>query len=76
MAHGTMRLDIDDIVYFSELVENEGLAYSASAFNINLRPLSAEEIIQQENAITNGLKFSEDGGTPHISRYDIREFVY
>ena len=27
-------------------------------------------------AIEAGLKFSETGGTPHISRYDIREFVY
>jgi radical SAM superfamily enzyme YgiQ (UPF0313 family) len=71
-----MHLDIDDIVYFSELVENEGLAYSASAFEKNLYPLSPAELIQQESAITNGLIFSDSGGTPHISRYDIREFVY
>ena len=72
----SMHLDLNDIVYFSELVENEGLAYSASAFEIKLHPLSGIEKIQQENAITDGLVFSDLGGTPHISRYDIREFVY
>lgn len=72
----SMNLDLNDIVYFSELVENEGLAYTTRAFETHLHALSTSEVIQQEYMITDGLIFSEAGGTPHISRYDIREFVY
>ena len=36
---------------------------------------SAERIAQGEE-IEAGLRFTEERGVPHISRYDIREFVY
>jgi radical SAM superfamily enzyme YgiQ (UPF0313 family) len=71
-----MDLGMDDIIYFSELVESEGMAYTSRAFDDGLYPLSGTEIIQQENKIFEALTFSESGGTPHISRYDIREFIY
>lgn len=71
-----MPLDLDDIIYFSELVENENLPYVQSAYQNALVPLSAQERIEQGDAIERNLKFSTEGGTPHISRYDIREFVY
>jgi hypothetical protein len=71
-----MPLDLDDIIYFSELVENENLPYVQSAYQNALIPLSAQERIDQGDAIERNLKFSAEGGTPHISRYDIREFVY
>ncbi len=75
-ALNAMPLDLDDLIYFSELVESEGLAYTKDAFERQLDPLSASERIAQGEAIEAGLKFSEEGGIPHISRYDIREFVY
>ena len=70
-----MKLDADDILYFSELIENEGLTYSQNAFKNNLQPLNAEERMQQRHLIENNLKFSGID-SPHISQYDIRDFVY
>ncbi len=75
-AINQMNLDMDDIIYFSELIESEGLQYARDAFQAGLQPLTPEEQIAQGEAIERGLRFSADGGTPHISRYDIREFVY
>lgn len=75
-AINAMQLDLDDLVYFSELVVSEGMQYVQQAYQANLEPLSAIERIRQGEAIEQGLVFSVDGGTPHISRYDIREFVY
>lgn len=72
----TMPLDMDDLIYFSELVEDEGMEYTRDAFQQDLRPLSSEERTAQQAEIENGLVFKEKSGIPHISRYDIREFVY
>ena len=71
-----MPLDADDLIYFSELIESEGMPYVQSAFESQLQPLTPDERILQGELIQNGLRFTEAGGTPHISRYDIREFVY
>lgn len=71
-----MPLDADDLIYFSELVESEGMEYTRDAFQAALRPLSAAQRLAQGDEIEAGLRFSPTGGTPHISRYDIREFVY
>ncbi len=76
VALNQMDLDADDLVYFSELVESEGLEYSADAYTNALQPLSSIERLAQGENIEAGLRFSESGGVPHISRYDIREFVY
>ncbi len=70
-----MNLDADDLVYFSELIESEGLEYSKIAFSENLKPLSSLERQSQRRRIEDQLLFS-DSGTPHISTYDIRDFVY
>jgi radical SAM superfamily enzyme YgiQ (UPF0313 family) len=75
-AVNSMDLDLDDIVYFSELIEKEGIPYVQDAFQNNLLPLTPAERITQGEEIESRLHFSETGGTPHISRYDIREFVY
>lgn len=71
-----MHLDLEDIVYFSELITSEGMRYLQDAYQANLQPLTAEQRIAQGEAIEAGLRFSRRGGVPHISRYDIREFVY
>ena len=75
-AINAMRLDMDDLIYFSELIVSEGMEYARDAYQAGLKPLSSEERIAQGDAIEGGLQFSPQSGTPHISRYDIREFVY
>ena len=75
-AVNSMPLDLNDLIYFSELVNQEGMAYTSDAFQEDLKPLSAVELIEQGQQIENSLKFKPEWGTPHIARYDIREFVY
>lgn len=70
-----MQLDADDLVYFSELIESEGLEYSNKAFSSQLKPLTSVERLSQRNLIEENLIFYENS-TPHISTYDIRDFVY
>lgn len=71
-----MDLDLDDLVYFSELIESEGLEYTRTAFQQQLKPLDTSARIAQGEEIERGLVFRPENGIPHISRYDIREFVY
>ena len=71
-----MPLGMDDLVYFSELVESEGLEYTRDAYQQQLGPLTGAQRIAQGEAIEQRLIFSTARGVPHISRYDIREFVY
>jgi radical SAM superfamily enzyme YgiQ (UPF0313 family) len=75
-AINEMPLDMDDIIYFSELVTNEAIEYTAAAYQAQLQPLTRHERIAQGEQIEAGLHFEEGQGIPHISRYDIREFVY
>ncbi len=71
-----MELGLDDLIYFSELIESEGMEYVRDAYRADLKPLTHAERIAQGEAIEAGLQFTPQGGVPHISRYDIREFVY
>ncbi len=75
-AINAMPLDMDDLIYFSELIEDEGLEYTRDAYRQDLRPLSSQGRLEQGAEIEAGLRFTEARGIPHISRYDIREFVY
>jgi hypothetical protein len=82
-----MNLDADDLIYFSELVEappggnasgdgeSPQLEYTRDAYAQNLVPLTPSERISQGEEIESGLLFDSAHGVPHISRYDIREFV-
>lgn len=75
-ALNAMQLDLDDLIYFSELIQGEDLEYTRDAYQQQLKPLTSEERIAQGDTIESGLRFTEENGVPHISRYDIREFVY
>jgi hypothetical protein len=75
-ALNSMHLDMEDIIYFSELIEGEDLDYTRDAYQGNWQPLLPEQRIAQGERIEAALLFSDEGGVPHISRYDIREFVY
>lgn len=71
-----MQLDMDDILYFSELFVNEGMAYAQDAVEADLEPLTPSDCAAQQAVIEAALVFTPGQGTPHISRYDIREFIY
>jgi hypothetical protein len=73
-ALNAMPLDQHDLLYFSELVVSDSLAYAATAAQAQLQILDHAAMQQQEASIRAGLRFPS--GTPQISRYDIREFVY
>jgi hypothetical protein len=75
-ALNAMPLDMDDIIYFSELVTSEAIDYTQAAYQAQLKPLTSQERIAQGEMMQAGLRFDRDRGVPHISRYDIREFVY
>ncbi len=75
-ALNAMPLDMDDIIYFSELVTSEAIDYTQAAYQAQLKPLTSQERIAQGEQIQAGLRFDAERGMPHISRYDIREFVY
>jgi hypothetical protein len=75
-ALNDLSLGLDDLIYFSELVAGEDLPYTRAAYAAQLRPLTPAERQAQGEAIELGLRFSAAEGTPHISRYDVREFVY
>jgi hypothetical protein len=73
-ALNAMPLGKGDIIYFSDLVEHESTPYPALARAVNIRPLTADEMNRQRQAIRSGLRFRRGG--PIVSKYDIREFVY
>lgn len=71
-----MKLDMHDQIYFSELIELEGMPYAMDAFRSEINPLDHESLLDQAAQIHAQLRFNARSGTPHMSRYDIREFVY
>ncbi len=70
-----MALDADDLIYFSELIENSDLAYTKLAYQARLSPLTPLEREKQGQIMSQQFKFYQNDA-PHISRYDIRDFVY
>ncbi len=70
-----MNLDADDLVYFSELIENSTMEYTKNAYQNNLIPLTPLEREKQGQIMQQQFKF-KGNDVPHISRYDIRDFVY
>lgn len=71
-----MQLGMDDIVYFSELFVGEDVPYAGDAVEAGLEPLTPADCAAQQAAIESKLHFTAARGTPHMSRYDIREFIY
>ena len=72
-----MRLGGDDLLYFSEYVDDPGLAYGRRAGGApDLQPLSPERCAAQRRAILGGFRPKDGGRPPRAATYDIREFVY
>ena len=72
----SMPLDSQDLVYFSELVDYPGSEYSTRAREAEIRPLSIEEIEHQMAQMRAEFQFANKEGSPKVSYYDIREFIY
>ncbi len=70
-----MNLERGDLLYFSELVVTPEMPYARDALREGIRALTPEEQKAQMEAILKGLAYPKGGG-PHVSKYDIREFVY
>jgi Radical SAM superfamily len=72
-----MRLGPQDLVYFSELVEEPGLEYGRrDAGDPDLVPLPPERAAEQRRAVRAGLVPLDPERPPRSATYDIREFVY
>ncbi len=75
-ALSAMGLTADDLLYFSEYVDDPSLAYGRRAAGAaDLQPLAPVRARAQRDAIARALRPGE-GGRPRVASYDIREFVY
>lgn len=72
----TLPLDQHDLIYFSELIDYPGSAYSELAAKSGIRSLMLGEIEHQIAEMRGGMQFRDPDKAPKISYYDIREFVY
>ena len=72
-ALNDMPLDGEDLLYFSDLVEQPGTPYPALASERAIGPLSAERRAEQRRTIREGLRTTSP---PRVATYDVREFVY
>lgn len=75
-ALNAMPLGRGDIVYFSPFVVHPGSEYSRLAAMEGIEALTEQEMAAQEAAIVARLRPADPNGSPQISRYDIREFIY
>jgi hypothetical protein len=65
-----------DLLYFSELVESDGLPYAERAARDGIRPLTAARFAEQRRLVLEGVSASASQPGPRTASYDIREFVY
>jgi radical SAM superfamily enzyme YgiQ (UPF0313 family) len=72
-----MALGPDDLVYFSEYVDEPGLAYGGGASAApDVQPLSPARNAESRRAILDGFRLADPARRPRTATYDIREFVY
>jgi len=76
-ALSAMRLGPDDLVYFSEYVDDPELTYGRRAAGAaDLQPLPASRCVEQRQAIQRAFRPADLAHPPRSATYDIREFVY
>jgi len=72
-----MNLGAEDLVYFSEYVDDPSLAYGRRATGApDLQPLSPARNADLRRAILAGFRAADPAHPPRTATYDIREFVY
>lgn len=69
-----MDLGGDDLLYFSDLIEEAETSYPTLAQRESLEPLTPEEMEAQQKTIRSALVLSEP--RPRIASYDVRDFLY
>ena len=70
-----MPIDSEDIIYFSEYVDEAGSPYGVVVKEDGIIPLEREAMERQRSEIASVLPLHSDGG-PRTALYDIREFTY
>jgi len=70
-----MPVNSEDIIYFSEFVDEAGSPYGVVVKEDGVIPLDREAMERQKNEIASVLIPHSDGG-PRTALYDIREFTY
>lgn len=71
-----MNLDAGDMIYFSKMIISDSVPYFQDMYQANLLPLTEIEQEDQWQKIESKFVFGDDLGTPHISIYDIRDFIF
>jgi hypothetical protein len=71
-----LPLDTSDFIYFSPLVIFPGSRYAEQTAALGMKPLTRDEMGQQEQAIRAALRFDAGHGRPHLARYELETFVY
>jgi radical SAM superfamily enzyme YgiQ (UPF0313 family) len=71
-----MKLDAGDIIYFSKMIDSGDSLYGIIEKELHITPLSEPEQEAQWQAIESQLVFDNTLGTPCISIYDIRDFIF
>jgi hypothetical protein len=72
-----MDLGPEDLLYFSEYVEEEGSEYGRRAAGTpDLQPLEPGPCAAQRQAILERYRPGDPARPPRVATYDIREFVY
>ncbi len=73
----SMRLGREDVVYFSEFVDDPSLRYARrAAGEKDLHPLPPERAAEQRMRIAAAVRAAGPERSPRLATYDIREFVY
>jgi hypothetical protein len=73
----SMGLGPADLVYFSEYVDDPGLAYGQRAAGApDLQPLPPARCAELRYSILAGLRPADPARPPRSATYDVREFVY
>lgn len=70
-----MPVDSEDIIYFSEFVDEAGSPYGVVVKEDGVIPLDRDAMEKQRSEIASVLSPRSDGG-PRTALYDIREFTY
>lgn len=71
-----LPLGRNDFIFFSPLVIYPHSRYAEQTSALEMAPLSAAEMRDQEQAIRDALHFNEQRGRPHLGRYELESFVY
>jgi hypothetical protein len=76
-ALSAIGLGAEDLVYFSEYVDDPGVAYGRRAAGApDLQPLPPARCAELRQAILAALRPADPARPPRSATYDIREFVY